>query len=79
MLLMAEVLFPLHHTHRVCEKLAVVFTAPGLLAINFCIDSLLKAIDFQPAAYVHMWGERTKDGESLPWNLCGIISILQTA
>lgn len=36
----------------VCEEPAVIFTAPGLLAISFCIDSLSKAIDFQPAAQV---------------------------
>lgn len=50
----AEALFSLHRSRRAREKLAVVFTAAGLLAISLCIDSLLKAIDFQPAACVHM-------------------------
>lgn len=50
----AEALFSLHGSRRLCEKLAVGFTAAGLLAISLCIDSLLKAIDFQPAACVHM-------------------------
>lgn len=39
---------------RRCEKLAVGFTAAGVLAISLSIDSLLKAIDSQPAACVHM-------------------------
>lgn len=36
----------------VCEEPAVIFTAPGLLAISFCIDPLSKAIDYQAAAQV---------------------------
>lgn len=39
----------LHCTHCVLGA-GGDFTALGLLAISFCIDSLLKAIDFHPAA-----------------------------
>lgn len=50
----AKALFPLHGSHHLCEKLAAGCATPRLLAIHLCIDSLLKAIDFQPAACVHM-------------------------
>lgn len=56
----------LYITSTLREEPLVIFTASGLLAISFCIDSFLKAIDFDPTVCVCEGGEREKDGASLP-------------
>ena len=50
---------PLHYSHGAWGA-SGDFTALGLLAISFCIDSLLKAIDFHPAVCVCVGREGRK-------------------